>query len=140
MENQEENYAVLDNLLYITNWTDQDFDAMWNGNKYPLPKQKMTPVVISTPEDNQEIRKLWALKLCQRELNKDERFHKEAPTDIDLAPLMAKCLEPLEKAPAIRIPEKKSQAELQKIQKIEKTFRPAEESEGVLNSGSPLAI
>ncbi len=131
--------SVLSSLLYLTNWTDEDFIAKWNGTQYLLPANKMTPVVVSTPEDNQAIRKLWALKLCERELNKQERFAKQMWTDVDLKPLMEKCLTSLEKSEPIRMPAEVTQREIERKANIESTFVPAESITNTLNQGSPLA-
>jgi len=139
MENIE-NGQLLSNLLYITNWTKEDFTAKWNGNDYILLAEKMTPVVVSTPEENQEIRKLWALKLCERELNKDKRFNLQMWTDNDLAPLMEKCLSPFEKAEPIMKKGVKSPKEIERIQKIEGTFTDANTVKGVIDNSSVVSI
>lgn len=130
---------VLNGLLYITNPFDEDFEASWNGNKYPLLAQKMTPVVVSTPIENQNIRKLWALALCKRQLQKDKKFAKVMPTQYDLEPLMSKCLSPLEKVEPIMKPAKKSARELAEQAKIEDVFQLPDQVQGALNNGKLIA-
>lgn len=128
----------LSNLLYISNWTDEDFVTKWNGAEYLLPAYKMTPVVVGTPKQNQEIRKLWALKLCERELNKDKRFKKALPTKIDFDPLMAKCLAPLEKIDPISKPAKKTSKELERIANVETVFKTEDVVNGAMaTAGTP---
>ena len=127
--------TLLNGLMYITNPFSEDFEAKWNGNTYPLPAGKMTPVVVSTPMENQNIRKLWALSLCKRELAKDKRFSKVVPTDIDLEPLMAKCLSPLEKAEPIMKVGKKSPRELAEQAKIESVFELPDKANATMASG-----
>lgn len=132
--------TILNNLLYITNWTKEDFIAKWNGNEYILQAEKMTPVVVSTPEENQEIRKLWALKLCERELNKDKRFKTQMWTDIDLEPLMSKCLTALEKVEPIVRKGVKPRREQERIANIEGTFKDAAEISGTVNNSVQVNI
>ena len=130
----------LSSLLYLSNWTNTDFIAKWNGAEYLLPANKMTPVVVGTPEQNQEIRKLWALKLCERELMKDKKWAKMMWTNSDLEPLMAKCLAPLEKVELASKPATKTQREKERIANIEGTFKPEAEIAGAVNSaGTPTS-
>jgi len=128
----------LSSLMYLSNPFAEDFIAKWNGAEYLIPANKMTPVVVGTPEQNQEIRKLWALKLCEREMAKDKRFVKMTYTKSDLDPLMAKCLNPLEKVELASKPAKKSQRELERIANIEGTFKTEAEVAGTVSSaGAP---
>lgn len=132
---QNHNNVVLNSLLYITNPFADDFEASWNGNKYLIQAGKMTPVVVSTPIENQNIRKLWALALCKRELQNDPRFKKIMPTDYDLEPLMQKCLSPLEKAePIMRVAQKTPQ-QMAEQAKIEAVFELPGRAEGTINAG-----
>ncbi len=127
----------LSSLMYISNPFKDDFIAKWNGAEYLLPSNKMTPVVVGTPEQNQEIRKVWALKLCERELARDKKFSKQIYTKIDLDPLMAKCLAPLEKVELASKPAKKTQRELERIANIEGTFQPEAAVAGAVNGSAP---
>lgn len=126
----------LSSLLYISNWTNADFVAKWNGAEYLLPANKMTPVVVGTPQQNQEIRKLWALKLCERELQKDKKFAKALPTKIDFEPLMAKCLSPLEKGEPISKPAAKTEREKERIMNVESVFKTEDAVNAAMGSSS----
>ena len=122
-----ESNFVLNNLIYITNPFDEDYEASWNGNSYLLESQKMTPVVIGEPLQNQNIRKIWALALCERELGKVKKFQKQAFTDQDLIPLMAKCLAPLEKVEPKMKPKEETpfvKAEKARIERVLKIADP----------------
>ena len=138
MDNANTGSFSLSSLMYLSNPFKEDFIAKWNGAEYLLPANKMTPVVVGTPEQNQEIRKLWAKKLCERELAKDKKFVKQTYTQVDLEPLMQKCLSPLEKVELASKPPKKSQRELERIANIENTFIDGKDITGAVNSaGAP---
>lgn len=95
----------MNGILYLTNFTDEDFVTSWDGKEYTFPAGKRTPVLIGSPLDNQEIRKLFAKKLCEREIfagkdwlkneksaRKDGEVHGGTYQESELAELMAKCL------------------------------------------------
>lgn len=95
----------MNGILYLTNFTDEDFVTSWDGKEYTFPAGKRTPILIGTPLDNQEIRKLFAKKLCEREIflgkdwlkneksaRKDGEVHGGTYQESELAELMAKCL------------------------------------------------
>jgi len=95
----------MNGILYLTNFTDEDFVTSWDGKEYTFPAGKRTPVLIGTPLDNQEIRKLFAKKLCEREIfagkdwlknekaaRKDGEVHGGTYQESELAELMSRCL------------------------------------------------
>jgi len=128
IDQSQDGNIVLSHLLYITNPFDDDYLAEWNGNQYLLKSQKMTPVVVGDPIQNQNIRKLWALKMCKLQLSKDKKFRKQMPTEYDLAPLMEKCLKPLEKVEPVMKVGKKSQSEMNQLAQAASVLKPLEES------------
>ena len=92
-------------ILYLTNFTNEDFVTSWDGKEYTFPAGKRTPVVIGSPLENQEIRKLFAKKLCEREIfagkdwlknekasRKDGNVYGGPYQEQELAELMQKCL------------------------------------------------
>lgn len=101
----------MDGILYLTNWTDEDFVTTWDSQEYLFPAGKKTPVIVGSPLENQEVRKLFAKKLCEREIfagrawkANEKAAHKTGEmvggiyTDHDLEPMMAMCLTDMEKA------------------------------------------
>ena len=123
-------------LMYLSNPFTEDHTVSWNGVEYLIPANKMTPVVVGTPEQNQEIRKLWAMKMCEKQLGKDKKFQKQIYTKIDLEPLMEKCLAPLEKTELASKVKPKTQREKERIANIESTFKTEQEITGVVANGS----
>lgn len=101
-----------DGVFRFTNFTDEDFTAMWNKVEYTFPANKTSPLVIpgETPEGVQSIRKKFAKELAEREFYRSEKgqfMNSKAAgprpalyTDSDLAPFVQRCLEPLPIAPA----------------------------------------
>lgn len=101
-----------DGVFRFTNFTDDEFTAMWNKVAYTFPANKTSPMIIpgETPEGVQSIRKKFAKELAEREFWKTEKFskmnspeqgsHPALYTDSDLAPFVQRCLEPLPVAPA----------------------------------------
>lgn len=104
--------ADFDGVFRFTNSSDQEFKARWGGIEYTFPAAKTIPLIIpgATPEEVQHIRKKFAGEWALNEFAKTDKFKKlnehipgghPAPyTESDLAPFIAKCLEPLPLAQA----------------------------------------
>lgn len=97
-------------VFNFTNWTEEDFKASWNNVEYTFPALKSSPMIIpgEAPEGVQNIRKLFAKKLAEREFYKTDKFKNlndkrnvlpATYTDTELTPFIQKCLDPLEIAP-----------------------------------------
>lgn len=102
-----------DNLIRFTNSTDEDFVTTWDSKEYTFPAGTSNPILIGSPLENQEIRKIFARKLAERELFKSKAWRKnetdavkavakgEQPllrgtySDDEIAPLVQACLTPL---------------------------------------------
>lgn len=98
-----------DGVFRFTNWTDEDFAALWNNKEYMFPKGTCCPMIIpdETLENIQEIRKKWALKLAHREFYNGKEYKRLValgnksggiPPTFDektLEPMIEKCLNPL---------------------------------------------
>lgn len=108
--------ADFDGVFRFTNFTDTDFKARWANIEYTFPAQRTIPLVIPgcTPEEVQHIRKKFAKELAIEVFYKTRKFQDhEAQTpagsgmvasiysDADLAPFIARCLEPLPMGNAI---------------------------------------
>lgn len=99
--------ADFDGVFRFTNFTDEVFEAKWNGIKYAFPALKTSPMIIPgcTPEEVQNIRKKFAKELAIREFYKTDKFKRlnnegksgtpALYTDSDLTPFIQRCLEPL---------------------------------------------
>lgn len=101
---------IIDNdfsgVFQFTNWTDEDFTALWNNKEYTFVKGAMSPLIISDEslENIQEIRKRFAYRLAEREFYKSKEFSKmnkaggTTPATFNpklLEPMIEKCLNPL---------------------------------------------
>lgn len=99
----------------FTNYTDHDFEDMWNSVKYTFPANSTVPLIIpnESPLQVQEIRKKFARTLAMKVFYETEKYkvrEASAPpgegkipalfTDSDLAPYIQRCLEPLPMAQA----------------------------------------
>lgn len=100
-----------DGIFRFTNATDEDFSVTWNSIEYTFPKQTTAPMIIpgETPEGIQNIRKLFAKKLAEREFFKSSEYSrlvdlgKGSGMTYDekiLEAMIQKCLEPLPLAKA----------------------------------------
>lgn len=97
-------------VFYFTNATNEDFSTQWNKIEYTFPKQKTVPMYIQgeSPENVQNIRKMFAHRLAQREFFKSSEFKKlngikanGYATTYDeklLQPWIDSCLKPLPQA------------------------------------------
>lgn len=101
-----------DGIFRFTNATDEDFSVPWNSVEYTFPKQSTSPIIIpsETPENIQNIRKLFARKLAEREFFKSSEYSrlvdlgKGSGLTYDekvLEAMIQKCLEPLPPAKVI---------------------------------------
>lgn len=102
--------ADFDGVFRFTNFTEEEFRARWGNIEYIFKPLSTTPMIIAgaTPEEVQHIRKKFAKELAVREFYKTPKFqgmNNVAPgqtpaiyTDSDLAPFIARCLEPLQAA------------------------------------------
>lgn len=93
----------------FTNWTKDDFTALWNNKEYVFPSGTCCPIIISNEslENIQEIRKKWAYKLAVREFYKGKEYIRLVklgnksggiPPIYDeklLEPMIEMCLKPL---------------------------------------------
>lgn len=90
----------------FTNWTDEDFTALWNNKEYTFPKKSTSPLLINeeSAENIQEIRKRFAFRLAEREFYNSKQYKqmvkigKAMPSTFDpkiLEPMIQKCLIPL---------------------------------------------
>lgn len=75
---QEDNSMDFDGVFRFTNWTEEDFTAKWDSVSYTFPALKTVPLVIpkESPEGIQNIRKLFAKKLAEREFHRSARMKK----------------------------------------------------------------
>ena len=113
-----------DGVFKFTNASKEDFTVMWNSKEYTFPAESTCPLIIpgETLENIQAIRKRFALKYAQRELDKSPegmKLEKEAAKHFSpatynesvLEKYIETCLNPLPLAQAAVkvIPKKKSQ-------------------------------
>lgn len=100
-----------DGVFRFTNWTDEDFTALWNNKEYVFPKGTCCPLIIpdETLENIQEIRKKMAYKVAVREFYKGKEYGRMKkmggglPPTFDekvLEPMIEQCLKPLPMARA----------------------------------------
>lgn len=97
-------------VFHFTNYTDHDFESMWNSVKYTFPANSTVPLIIpeESPLQIQEIRKKFARELATAVFYESDKYKlREATaipgsgaipaifTDADLAPYVQRCLEPL---------------------------------------------
>lgn len=93
-------------VFYFTNATDEDFSVSWNSVEYTFKANTMSPLIISgeSLENIQNIRKLFARKLAEREFFKSPRYFElksmgnGLPPIFDekeLEPFVQACLAPL---------------------------------------------
>jgi len=107
-----------DGTFRFTNWTDEDFIGKWGGKEYKFPAKSTSPIIMTnhTPLEIQSIRKKFAKNLAEREFGKTDSYkrlvnqeknndgsprlnsiHQAGTYSIEtLAPLIQKCLEPLQ--------------------------------------------
>lgn len=96
-----------DGIFRFTNATNKDFTTEWNSKAYTFPAGTTVPLIIpgETPENVQNIRKLFARKLAEREFYQSARYdvlngmskNGTPPTfdEGELAKYIQACLEPL---------------------------------------------
>lgn len=112
-----------DGVFYFTNATNEDFEHLWNNQKYIYPAQTTCPMIISSEslENIQSIRKRFAYDLAVREFYKSKEYTKMSkmgnglpPTFDDkvLQPWIDQCLKPLPKAKAkvVQMPKENDRA------------------------------
>lgn len=96
-------------VFYFTNASNEDWSTQWNKIKYTFPKQKTVRMVImdETPQNIQNIRKMFAYRFAQDQFLKSDKYKelvalgKGVATTYDeklLQPWIDQCLKPLEKA------------------------------------------
>jgi hypothetical protein len=145
----------MDNLIMFTNATEEDFVATWDGKEYTFPAMTSNPVLIGSPLENQEIRKIFAKKLAERELFKSKAWRKnevdavksvqkgEQPlirglySDDEIAPYVQACLSPLpEGRVTVKDVDKVTTEKVLKHLNRPDKFKPIDEVEasGALNS------
>lgn len=145
----------MDNLIRFTNATKEDFVTTWDGKEYTFPAMTSTPILIGSPIENQEIRKIFAKKLAERELFKSKSWRDnekaavkavakgEQPllrgvySDEEIAPFVQACLSPLPEGTAtVKDVEKVTTEKILKSLNRPDKFKPIEdvESTGALNS------
>lgn len=101
-----------DGVFRFTNPTDEDFVTLWNSIEYTFPARSTSPLIIQneTQEGIQNIRKVFARKLAEREFFNSSEYRRlielgrgEGATynqDETLKEMIQKCLEPLPPAKA----------------------------------------
>jgi len=92
------NTENFDGVFKFTNASDEEFVALWNNKEYIFPPQSTCPLIIpgESPENVQNIRKLFALKYARRELFKDpegRNIEKQASKHLNPATYDEKILE-----------------------------------------------
>lgn len=67
-----------DGVFRFTNATETDFTAQWNNIEYTFPAKSTVPMIIpgETPENVQNIRKLFARKLAEREFFNSSEYQR----------------------------------------------------------------
>jgi hypothetical protein len=111
-----------DGVFRFSNPTEEDFIGIWGNKEYHFPAGKTVPMVMPefSPIEIQHIRKKFAKNLAEREFYKTHKYeqlrlregtkdefgviqprahgmsHAGTYTEDDLAPIIQKCLEPLE--------------------------------------------
>lgn len=95
-----------DGIFRFTNATDEDFSVTWNSIEYTYPKQSTSPMIISgeSAENVQNIRKLFARKLAEKEFYKSSEYQRLVDLgkgngatydESVLEDMIQKCLQPL---------------------------------------------
>lgn len=108
-----------DGVFRFSNFSEEDFTAVWNKKEYLFPAQSTVPMIMTehSPIEIQHIRKHFAKKLAEREFYKSQNYrdkagqegtpgnrtmsgiHQAATYTLDeLAPYIQKCLQPLKDA------------------------------------------
>ena len=144
-----------ENLIRFTNPTEEDFTTPWDGKEYTFPAMSTSPILIGSPKENQEIRKVFAKKLAERELFKSKSWRDsekaaikaiakgEQPigrgiySDEEIAPYVQACLTPLpEGKVSVKDIEKITTEKIQKGLNKPDAFKPIDEVEktGALNT------
>lgn len=131
-ENTLEAPAEFDGVYRFTNFSEEDFTTLWNNIEYTFAKKTTSPIIIpsESAENIQNIRKIFAKRLAQREFYAGNRYTELneltkktgvpplVDEDKEFAPFIQKCLEPLPvgKVTAKKIP--KSEAEVSEHTKV----------------------
>ena len=108
-----------DGTFKFSNFSDEDFTAVWNKKEYTFPANSTVPMIMTehSPIEIQHIRKHFAKKLAEREFFKSDDYklkagqegtpgnrtmtgiHQAATYTLDeLAPYIQKCLLPMKDA------------------------------------------
>lgn len=102
-----------DTVFYFTNVTNEDWSTQWNKVKYTFPAQRRTRMAIrgESPENVQNIRKMFATRFAVDQFSKTKEFEKrntpmenKSPIPYNLTvlqPFIDSCLKPLPKAKLI---------------------------------------
>lgn len=112
MENILDVADDFDGVFYFTNASDEDYEHLWNNEKYVFPAKTTCPMIMprETLENIQAIRKRFAKDFAIREFYKGKEYLKMSkqggitPATYDedsvLAPWIQQCLQPLPKTKA----------------------------------------
>jgi hypothetical protein len=95
-----------DGVFRFTNCSDEPFIALWNNKEYTFPPKSTCPMLIpnESPENVQNIRKMFAKKYAIREFQKSSEFTRLSGMGRGLPPIIGEeiltpwiqqCLEPL---------------------------------------------
>lgn len=131
-----------DTVFYFTNASDDDWTTQWNKVEYTFPANRRTRMAIrgESPENVQNIRKMFATRYAIDQFSKTTEFAKrntpienKAPIAYNvtvLQPFIDSCLKPLPKAKLISTP-----VESNEEARFEGTTRPLNDK-----SNEPYAI
>lgn len=121
-------------VFNFTNASDEDFKVSWNNIEYTFKAQSTSPMIISgeSLENIQNIRKLFARKLAERQFFKSDKYFQlnsmgqGIPPLYDekvLEPYIQMCLEPLPitRAETRELPRQSSEDIEDKIEVLDET-------------------
>lgn len=147
--------ADFDGIFRFTNYTEKDFTAKWNSVEYTFPAMKTSPMIIpnATPEEVQNIRKLWAKKLAEAVFYQSNEFKAmdlsiedsqagKVPalyTDKDIAPFIQRALEPLPIAQIKITPAKQEVIHLVKDEEGNPVSKVLKGTESLVGDGTVVA-
>lgn len=141
-----------DGVFRFTNFTKEDFEAMWGKVIYKFPAEKRTPIIIpsATPQEVQSIRKKFAKELAIREFYKTPKFvamNAHTPggtpalyTEDDLAPFIQRCLEPLPAGKVVtKVLPPENEDKFRKDRKGKNVSKVLDQDESLVGDGMPMA-
>lgn len=72
-------------VFELSNWSDEDFEGLWDGKAYLFPAHKQTPMIIAnaSPTEIQNIRKKFAKELAEREYFKSKKYEAQRRVEGD---------------------------------------------------------